>query len=109
MPLYEFDCTSCGAFSVLKPIVERNEAQACPRCGSAAQRNAISAPALACMPSTARHAAAVNERSRHEPRDSAQDHDHRNVCGSGASIGNASCTQGGTKSFLGKRPWMISH
>jgi putative FmdB family regulatory protein len=110
MPLYEFDCESCGGFSVLKRIVARNDGQPCPACGRTAQRNVISAPALACMPSAARHAAQVNERSRHEPRHSAQDHAHdMAVHGSGATHGNHSCTEGATKTFLGKRPWMISH
>ena len=109
MPIYEFDCASCGGFSVLKTLAKRNDAQACPACGGPAQRNLVSAPTLACMSSTARHAAEINERSRHEPLHSHDAHHHGAHCSGASKPADASSGVGAAKTFPGRRPWMISH
>ena len=33
MPAYEFNCESCGAFSVRRSLAEAGESAACPHCG----------------------------------------------------------------------------
>ncbi len=104
MPVYEFECARCGGFEVLKPLASRNDTQHCHTCGAIALR-LTSAPALACMPSVVRHAASVNERSRHEPRHaSAAAHYHGPA---GRCIGAEQGTK--PKTFPGHRPWMLSH
>ena len=107
MPVYEFHCSACGDFTIPKPLAARNDAQPCPMCAALAERCLISAPAVARMPSIARHAATINERSRHEPhRFSAKDRP-----ASDAQKNSASTSAGASaaKAFPGKRPWMISH
>jgi putative FmdB family regulatory protein len=105
MPTYDFKCADCGVFSVLKPIAQRAAPQPCPGCGRIAER-VLEAPRLALMPQAGRHAAAVNEKSRHEPRLSQASHPHG--CGCGAH-GAASSASTSPKSFPNARPWMISH
>ena len=46
MPTYEYACPACGAFDQLRPLSQRDEATACPKCGETAQR-LISAPGVA--------------------------------------------------------------
>jgi putative FmdB family regulatory protein len=107
MPVYDFRCAACGDFSVLKPLAARNTAQPCPTCAALAERCVIAAPALARMPSFARSAAALNERSQHEPhRFRAGDVPASSAPREGASKNTRAST---AKAFPGKRPWMISH
>lgn len=40
MPIYEYDCATCGdAFTRLRPIAAAAEPAACPSCGAPAQRS----------------------------------------------------------------------
>jgi putative FmdB family regulatory protein len=103
MPVYDFECAGCGDFSVLKPLAKRNDPQACPSCGETAARQLIAAPAFASMPAASRNAAAINEKSRHEPKLSGA-----HQCGAHCTH-TASASASGPKSFPQKRPWMISH
>lgn len=43
MPLYEFDCPTCGCFEKLRTLAQREQPLACPSCGAIAKR--IFAPA----------------------------------------------------------------
>ncbi len=45
MPTYGYDCTRCGAFVLVRPMVQAAEPAACPQCG-AAGRQRWAAPAL---------------------------------------------------------------
>jgi len=47
MPVYDYLCADCGAFDAMRRIAERDDALPCPRCGAAARRVTMSAPALA--------------------------------------------------------------
>ena len=67
MPIYEFECIDHGNFELSRPIAQVREPAACPDCGAAAKR-LLSAPNLATGSVIGRRAAAVNERSQHEPR-----------------------------------------
>ncbi|WP_322101418.1 zinc ribbon domain-containing protein [Paraburkholderia sp. J41] len=39
MPLYDYDCPSCGIFEASRRIAERDAALRCPACGALAQRH----------------------------------------------------------------------
>jgi len=106
MPFYEYACADCGEFTAVRRMAERDDPQACPACGGPAQR-LVAATMLALMPASQRRAHAGNERSAHAPL-SVQGHRHGPGCGCGGAQAKAS-QAGGAKSFLGKRPWMISH
>ncbi|WP_175801235.1 zinc ribbon domain-containing protein [Burkholderia anthina] len=106
MPIYDYACSSCGDFTSVRRIAERDAPIACPACGAAAQR-IVAATMLALMPAAQRNAHAGNERSAHAPTVS-QGHRHGPGCGCGGAQARAA-SAGGAKSFVGKRPWMISH
>jgi putative FmdB family regulatory protein len=38
MPVYEFQCDTCGVFEALRPIALRDEAPNCPTCEGKTQR-----------------------------------------------------------------------
>jgi putative FmdB family regulatory protein len=67
MPVYEFECVDHGAFELTRPMAQMREPAPCPDCGSLGKR-LLSAPSLATGSVIGRRAAAVNERSQHEPR-----------------------------------------
>jgi putative FmdB family regulatory protein len=46
MPVYDYECTDCGAFEAARRIAERDEPAACPGCGAIAERVTIGAPSL---------------------------------------------------------------
>ncbi|QHI98532.1 zinc ribbon domain-containing protein [Xylophilus rhododendri] len=120
MPTYEYDCSDCGGFDVIRRLSERNEPAACPACARASQRVFASAPRLACVSAEQRKAFDTNERSRHAPR-SSRDGDqgsygrmrHPSGCGccstSAGKRGATVTAANGAKGFPSKRPWMISH
>ncbi len=119
MPLYDYDCPSCGEFSLHRPIARRDEATPCPLCATLSLRQ-ISAPRLSLMPSGNRSAHARNEKSRHEPGFLDR---HRCSSGCGCGPGSAGITGGKKKprtvvaGKLGElqtsrsttRPWMLGH
>jgi putative FmdB family regulatory protein len=67
MPIYEFECAQHGSFELSRPMAQVRDPAACPDCGADAKR-LLSAPSLATGSASGRRAAAVNERSQHEPR-----------------------------------------
>jgi len=104
MPVYQYECSECGSFTMLRPMAECFLPGCCPGCGSDAQRE-ISAPHLGNLSSDANRAHAVNERSAHAPRRSGG-HVHSASCSCGSGKKTAASA---AKSFPGARPWMISH
>jgi putative FmdB family regulatory protein len=114
MPIYDFECASCGPFSVMRRIADREKPCRCPECGSEGGR-VISAPSLALMAGASRTAHAANERAAHAPRQSSDGPSARHrpgcsCCSTGrAPLAGASAqASGGLKRPAG-RPWMISH
>jgi putative FmdB family regulatory protein len=64
MPIYDFECASCGPFSVMRRIADREKPCCCPDCGAQGDR-VVSAPSLALMGGARRAAHATNERAAH--------------------------------------------
>jgi putative FmdB family regulatory protein len=114
MPTYDYACPRCGGFDAIRSVSARDEPATCPACAASSPRVFASAPRLALMESVTRNAMAVNERARHEPRSSReyQRLRHPSGCGCCSPTSRRSATvtaADGAKSFIGKRPWMISH
>ena len=119
MPTYDYACSRCGGFDALRTLAARNDPCACPVCGSAASRVFVSAPRLACTSPEQRRALETNERSQNAPRSSRDTGEsyarlrHPSGCGccstAGTKRGATVTTPNGSKTFPGKRPWMISH
>ncbi|MCA8431187.1 FmdB family zinc ribbon protein [Burkholderia seminalis] len=111
MPIYDFECASCGPFSVMRRIADREKPCRCPECGAQGGR-VIGAPSLALMTGARRAAHATNERAAHAPRqsDDGPPLRHRAGCSccSGGSAKLAGTASDGLKRPAG-RPWMISH
>jgi putative FmdB family regulatory protein len=38
MPFYDYACSTCGTFEVMRRLSERNEPVACPQCRNASER-----------------------------------------------------------------------
>ena len=108
MPVYDYQCPSCGPFSAIRAMADYAQPSPCDGCGEPAPRAVGSAPAIAGMNAELRRGLAVNERSRHEPRRSGGAHPSGCGCCSGAKR-PAGGSAGAAKSFVGRRPWMISH
>lgn len=112
MPLYEYACGDCGAFTATRPLSEYLAPQPCPGCGTAAPRALITAPAFSAVPGNVRKAHAINEQAAHAPRTSAEPAAARHKPGCGCcGVGRATAVKGrnGSTAFPAKRPWMISH
>lgn len=67
MPLYDYECKSCGPFRDWRPMSEWTAGAPCPDCSAPAPRQ-TAAPMLAALSSNNRIAHERNERSAHEPR-----------------------------------------
>ncbi len=106
MPIYDYQCASCGPFTAFRAMADYAKPAPCKDCGADAPRAILGAPALAGMDGGLRNAHAVNERARHEPRRVSGM--HAAGCGCCSSRKQASSVPAG-KSFPGARPWMISH
>ncbi|WP_089162158.1 FmdB family zinc ribbon protein [Caballeronia sordidicola] len=46
MPVYDYECTECGTFEVVRRISERDDDATCLRCGMSAGRVVTGAPSL---------------------------------------------------------------
>lgn len=115
MPLYDYQCESCGTFSALRKMSESANPSECASCGEMAAR-IISAPHLALVSSSTRIAHERNEKASYEPRQT-----KRSSCG--CSTDTHSCkpiskqnasptTKGHGLSMQTKktaRPWMLGH
>lgn len=116
MPTYDYACPQCGGFEALRSVSQRDTPCACPDCGTVSPRVFVAAPRLACLNSELRFAHETNERARHAPR-SSRDGDYTRLrhpagcgcCSSGSKRSATVRAADGSKTFAGKRPWMISH
>jgi putative FmdB family regulatory protein len=66
MPIYAFDCTTCGPFELIRGAADAALPAACPTCAGEARR-VFSPPGLALMPRPLRRAREREEKSAHEP------------------------------------------
>lgn len=111
MPIYDFECTRCGPFSMMRRIDERDKPCRCETCGGEGFR-VMSAPSLALMNGTHRAAHSTNERAAHAPRQSGDGLPLRHKAGCSCCSGGRSFLAGAPTSGLKQtagRPWMISH
>jgi putative FmdB family regulatory protein len=107
MPVYEYECTSCGPFTAFRPMADYALPASCDLCGAASPRAFLTAPALASMDAGKRKSIAINERAANAPRRSGGSHGPGcGCCKPGKPVGQAASA---AKSFPGARPWMISH
>jgi putative FmdB family regulatory protein len=113
MPLYEYECESCGTFESFRPISRASTPCACPSCQAPAER-VWSVPRVREMSPASLMAASRNEKSRHAP------HVCRKSCGCGKKGrpirgGNAAhkplvTPSGNTRhTYGGPRSWVIEH
>ena len=112
MPVYDYLCGRCGAFTAMRPMAECELPNACPGCGRAAERAFLTAPYFSAMPAERRRAHATNERSAHAPSSLAQMKERTAPvapAAAGSPCATASAAKNGAKSFPAARPWMISH
>jgi putative FmdB family regulatory protein len=98
MPTYEFECTDHGSYELVRPIAQVREPAPCPECGADGKR-LLSAPNLASGSAVGRRAAAVNERSQHEPR----------IVQREAPRANGEPAKRTVHSAHGGYPWAIGH
>ncbi|GAB0113476.1 FmdB family zinc ribbon protein [Acidisoma sp. C75] len=110
MPLYDYLCADCGAFTAERPMALFDAAMDCPACGRSAPRALLTVPHLATMEGHRRRAHGVNEQSAHAPATTAATGRHPPGCGCcGRSKGRVADAPAAAKSFPSSRPWMISH
>lgn len=112
MPLYEYECDSCGVFTALRKMSESSLPATCEECGCESPR-ILSVPKLAIMDKMQRSAHERNEKSANEPRTA-----KRSSCG---CTGTHTCkTTTKVDADTGKpalqmqtkktaRPWMVGH
>ena len=67
MPLYDYECMTCGEFREWRKMSEWEASAPCPNCSLPAPRRAA-APMLAVLSKNNRIAHERNERSAHEPK-----------------------------------------
>ena len=126
MPLYDYLCTECGPFDMLRSLRERAQAP-CPRCGTNAPQAVLHAPRLGLLAARQRQKHAINERAAHAPRSSRDEAQggaygrlhHPAGCGccsvssgpsrSGSPADAEASQPTGLRMKTGARPWMISH
>ncbi len=66
MPLYDYDCRSCGPFREWRRMADFAKPAKCPDCRRSARRS-VATPVLG-MDASLRKAYSINEKSAHEPR-----------------------------------------
>lgn len=127
MPLYEYDCTSCGPFRAWTSLSEAQSPSACPDCGGRAPR-AIAMPFLARMNPNTRIAHQRNEKAAHEPvvmsrqelqasgrkrtalyGDNRAHLNHHHGCSHGDHHHESKGSSGLRTAHKSTRPWMIGH
>lgn len=119
MPIYDYNCVSCGPFDALRQMSQRDEALECPECGALSARVLAFGFHLALVDGDTRRAIEGNESAAHVPKMS-KDYDssykrlkHPSGCGccspKNRKRGATQTFANGNKTFVGKRPWMISH
>ena len=68
MPVYDYLCDNCGAFSETRPMALAAADCDCPICGNPSERAILPAPALGMRDSRKRAAHGRNERAAHAPQ-----------------------------------------
>lgn len=116
MPIYDYKCQKHGLFHELVEISDSGENRPCPECQIPCPQVIVVAPSFLNMDSHKRQACACNERAQHAPLKSSQiEHApsrSNKLLLPDASMSKSSRTlinNDGTKTFIGQRPWMISH
>ena len=100
MPLYDYQCDSCGPFREWNAMSEWSAPMPCPRCDTRAERR-VTAPFIANMNPHSRIAHERNEKSAHEPRVVRKT--RKDPAKHGGSHGRH------LHVHRGSRPWMIGH
>src|ERR1700743_3634381 len=67
MPVYDYECKSHGAFTLMRAMAQCDRPARCPECGGKAPRAFLTAPYFA-MPAERSRAYAANEQSANSPR-----------------------------------------
>src|ERR1700755_2028055 len=67
MPIYDYQCSDCGPFRMMRPMAQSNAPTTCPTCGRVSTKT-ITAPFLADMAPHNRIGSQRNEKSAHAPR-----------------------------------------
>jgi putative FmdB family regulatory protein len=93
VPLYEFECTTCGPFDVWRLMRESSIPTQCPQCHSTARR-VLTPPNLVRTPPAIRKARSLEEKSAHEP-----DVVVRQAGGQGGSAAR--------KPIVSRHPWAV--
>lgn len=125
MPVYDYNCSSCGPFCELQTLEEALSPVPCPKCHSLSARAFNTMPRVNAISAGNRDAHEANERAREAPhsvdgwkeasaRRTHGRHEHGPGCGCGSKSATTHKTKtlvmpDGSKSFPGQRPWMISH
>jgi putative FmdB family regulatory protein len=112
MPIYDYQCSACGPFRMMRPMAESNAPTACPACGRLSIKT-ITAPFLADMAPHNRIAGQRNEKSAHAPRVMSRGefdlHDNPVHDGHGhVHAHNHAGHTHGMKTPLGEGPWVRS-
>lgn len=120
MPLYPYECETCGPFQAWARMDERLKRGECPCCGIGSPR-AVSAPFITRMNAAAKKAHARNEKSAYEPMVMSRKeleksgprrhaHSHPNHGCSGARHPRASRLEKDYRVHTAPdRPWLIGH
>ncbi len=116
MPMYDYECPTCGDFTEMRPMAECSLPQLCPQCETPSPRVIRVAPAFSGVSAATRAAHATNERSADRPgllSEVGPKGKHGpgcGCCGGGSKTGRSVLrTPDGAKGFPTARPWMISH
>lgn len=115
MPMYDYECPTCGDFTEMRPMAESSLPRPCPSCEVPSRRVIRRTPAFSSVSAATRTAHATNERSADRPgllSEVGPKHKHGPGCGCGSGGGKGRSvlrTSDGAKGFPTARPWMISH
>jgi putative FmdB family regulatory protein len=102
MPLYDYNCETCGPFRQFRSISDRAAPIDCEQCGAPAER-VLTAPQLNLMSGNNRIAETRNEKSAHEPDVVAM------VGGNSEQKAVPKAPHPLHKHAHVQRPWMIGH
>ena len=116
MSIYDYKCQKHGLFHELVEMSDSGENRPCPECQIACPQVIVVAPSLLNMDSHKRKEGAFNEREQHATQKSRQI-EHASGRSNKLLLPDASMSKSsrtlinndGTKTFIGQRPWMISH
>lgn len=108
MPLYDYECQTCGIFSEFQSVEHFGDDCACPDCGQAAPRRLLSVPHFSTASRSGMKAHAINEKNAHMPETTARSGKHPPGCSCCGTKRQAK-SDNAAKTFPGTRPWMISH